>query len=221
MRYVPPWPLQPLAFSSFISFETRRIDIWLLLLRVLWATLATWLRRKNKTAPGDITFGNSTRNERTWKLISQEGRGAEGGGAVDPARPNRWCLPPRVCADIVEFLLNFRPLRTILVLFFFFSFSLLFFPPQRTEKSLLIPSWKTNPPPPPSLLGIVASGTRARARASYLLNFSWLKGLNSIFRFFLEIFYFLSFFLSLFSFLFLSYSRRFEAFGEFLRWSFF
>ena len=107
--------------------------------------------------------------------VDQPRGGGGGGGAVDPRETESmaWPLLLRVCADIVEFLLNFRPLfeRS-----FFFFFLLLF---QRTEKSLLIPSWKTNSL---SLL----PGVLLR----HLLNFFWSKG-HSIFRFFFLKFSFL------------------------------
>lgn len=78
--------------------------------------------------------------------VDQPRGGGGGGGAVDPRETESmaWPLLLRVCADIVEFLLNFRPLfeRS----FFFFSSS---FPKNREipfnsllENELsLPPSW--------------------------------------------------------------------------------
>lgn len=79
--------------------------------------------------------------------VDQPRGGGGGGGAVDPRETESmaWPLLLRVCADIVEFLLNFRPLfeRSF---FFFFSSS---FPKNREipfnsllENELsLPPSW--------------------------------------------------------------------------------
>lgn len=58
------------------------------------------------------------------KVDQPRGRGGEGGGAVDPRETESmaWPLLLRVCADIVEFLLNFRPLFERSFFFFFSSF---------------------------------------------------------------------------------------------------
>lgn len=140
---------------------------------------------------------------------------------MDPARPNRWpCLLvyARILSSFCSISAPFerssapRPFFFLLFSFFFLS------PPKNRE--IPFNSLLENEPSSPLLYWVLLR-QEWRTRAHYLLNFSWLKGLNSIFRFFLEIFY-LSFFLSLcfFFFVFILFEER-EAFGELLWWSFF
>lgn len=80
-------------------------------------------------------------------MISQEE--GEGGGAVDPRETESmaWPLLLRVCADIVEFLLNFRPL---------FERSFFFFSSFPKNREIPFNSLLENEPSLPPSWGIVA-----------------------------------------------------------------
>lgn len=127
---------------------------------------------------------------------------------MDPARPNRWpCLLvyARILSSFCSISAPFE--RSSAPRPFFFSPFLFFFslsPPKNRE--IPFNSLLENEPASPLLYWVLLR-QEWRTRAHYLLNFSWLKGLNSIFRFFLEIFY-LSFFLSLCFFFFCFYFIR-------------
>lgn len=83
------------------------------------------------------------------KVDQPRGRGGEGGGAVDPRETESmaWPLLLRVCADIVEFLLNFRPL---------FERSFFFFSSFPKNREIPFNSLLENEPSLPPSWGIVA-----------------------------------------------------------------
>lgn len=81
--------------------------------------------------------------------VDQPRGGGGGGGAVDPRETESmaWPLLLRVCADIVEFLLNFRPL---------FERSFFFFSSFPKNREIPFNSLLENEPSLPPSWGIVA-----------------------------------------------------------------